>query len=182
MAAKKSFKPQNLRSLLGFLLVVIIVGSGALFYFSLEQVRQYAISVNHRIQDADASAGQIQQLQLLKSKLASSNDLVTKANQLFSTPDAYQTQALTDIRNYASATGLSVASTSFGDPTTNGGVYSITITLSKPVSYSKLLAFLNDVEGNIPKMQVSSLDLSYVESGNADSVNVGDTTIKISVH
>jgi hypothetical protein len=180
MKPKKLFGPENLRSVLTALLIIILLLGSGLFYLGLNMVREYAIAVNQGIADAEASAQQIQGLQVLKGQLAQSNSLIEKANQLFTTPAGYQSQTLTDINNYATAAGLTIASTTFNDPT-GTGVYSATVTFKDPVSYSKLLAFLHNIEGNLPKFQVSSVSLGYKAGGNADSVSVASINIDISV-
>jgi len=179
MQPKKQFRPANLRTLLGFLLVVIVLGGSAIFYWGLGLVRDYATEVNQTVVDADASANQIQELQTLKAQLAQSNSLVEKANQLFSTPDAYQARALSDVTNYANAAGLSIANTS-SDGESTPGAHTLTVTFKNPVSYSKLITFLSNVESNLPKLQVSSLSLNR-SGGGADSVSVSEIKIDISV-
>ena len=177
---KKEFKPQNLRSILATLLIVLLLGGGAAFYWGLGIVREYAATVNQRLADAEASGAQIQELQTLKNQLAQSNSLVKKANQLFATPASYQSRVLADLKNYADSAGLSITDTSFS-PANESASHSITITLEEPVSYTKLITFLNNVESSIPKLQVSSITLGQATGGNADSVDVEDIKINISV-
>lgn len=180
MKPKKQFRPQNLRTILAFLMVVIVVGGGAVFYWGVGLVREYAVSVEQRLADAKASEQQLRGLQTLKSQLAQSDSLVDKANQLFATPETYQQKALGDIKKYADAAGLDIANTSFGDPATDGA-YSIAVTLREPVAYSKLVKFLATMESNLPKLQVNSISLGRVEGGSGDSVKTGDIKINISV-
>ncbi len=180
MKPKKQFRPQNLRAILAFMLVVLVLGGGAAFYWGIGLVREYAVEVEHRLADADASGQQLQGLQTLKNQLAQSDSLVEKANQLFATPASYQQLALKSVKNYADAAGLSIANTSFGDPGAEGS-HTLAMTLRGPVSYSKLIAFLSNIESNLPKMQVSSISLGRTETGAADSVRTGDIKINISV-
>ncbi len=180
MKPKKQFGPSNLRTILAVLLVVIIGAGGALFYFGLGMVREYAEEVNQSAVDAEASGKQINQLQTLRNQLSQSNSLVDKANQLFATPANYQTQALRDVKNYANAAGITIASTNFSDPAQTG-TYSMTVTFKNPVTYSKLIAFLNNLEGNLPKLQVSSIALGHADSSNPDYVQTGEIKIDVSV-
>ena len=177
--AKKSFKPQNLRSLLGFLIVAVTLGGGALFYYGLEQVKAYAISVNERLEDAEASDTQVQQLQVLKNQLAQSKQLVSKADKMFASSSSYQSQALNDIRNYADQVGISVAGTDFENSEDNSNI--VIVKLENPTSYKKLIQFLTLLEGNLPKMQVTSIETKYVPGGDTDAVEVGDIKINVSV-
>lgn len=179
MKPKKQFRPQDLRSLLTTILIIVLVGSGITFNWGLSVIREYATDVDHRLADADASGKQIEELQTLKTQLTQSNSLVDKANQLFVAPASYQSQALSDVKNYADATGLSIANTSF-DTSEETGTHTMTLSLNQPVSYSKLIAFLNNIESNLPKLQVSSISLGKADS-NADSVRTGEIKIDVSV-
>lgn len=177
MKPKKQFKPQNLRAILTTLLVVLVVGGGGLFYYGLTLVQEYSVDVNHRLADATASGEQISQLQTLKTQLSQSNSLIEKANQLFVNPSTYQGQMLNDVKNYADAAGLGLAATSFEDPATTG-TYTMKLTLRQPVSYSGLINFLNNIESNLPKLQVSSIELKYANVKDPNSIGTGEIKIE----
>lgn len=178
MKQDKQFKPKNLRVILVGLLIIIPIAAAAAFYWGLSQVRDYSVKVDHRLADADASGLQIQGLQTLKTQLDQSSTLIDKANQVFVTPDNYQSRALSDVQNYAIASGISIAK-AVAD--TSGGGHSIIVTLKEPVRFSQLIAFLNNIEGNLPKLQVSSITLGHVDGGSATSVSVSDIKIDVSV-
>jgi len=176
--ATKAFKPQALRGFLIFLLGVVIIGGAGIFYLGLAEVRKFATEVNHSIADAEASGGQVDALQALRRQLAQSETLIAKADQMFATPDNYQTQALTDIRAYANTAGVSITKTSFDDQAAESGRI-MTVSLQSPVSYPKLIQFLDGIESNVPKMQVSNIDLGHVPGGGASTVAVSDIKIMI---
>jgi Tfp pilus assembly protein PilO len=176
--AKQTFKPQALRTVLFVTFVIVIVGGLGLFYLGLSEVRKFAVEVNHSIADAAASNVQVQALQGLKSQLAQSEALIAKANQMFATPASYQNQAIADTRNYAIASGLTIEKISFDDVIA-GSSPTMTVGLKAPVSYSKLIRFLDGIEGNVPKMQVSNIGINHVNGGGADSVAVDDIKITI---
>lgn len=176
MKQKQTFRPANLRSLLVVLLSVIILGGSALFYVNLTAIREYASEVNQTIADANASSKQLQGLQTLKNQLSQSTALIDKANQLFTTPDAYQSQALNDIKRYADAAGIAITSTTFSD-----SGHSVTVALKNPVAYTRLITFLANIESNLPKLQVSALSLDPPDNGSPSSVKVNDIKIDISV-
>ena len=178
MKQDRQFKPKTLRTILATLLFIIPIGAAATFYWGLSQVREYSIKVSHRLVDADASGEQIQGLQTLKTQLDQSSSLIEKANQVFVTPDTYQSRALSDVQNYAAAAGLSIAK-AVADTST--GTHAIVVTLKEPVTFSQLITFLNDIEGNLPKLQVSSITLGHVNGGSATSVSVSDIKIDVSV-
>jgi len=173
----KPTSPQSLRGVLTVLLIVAIAGGAGLFYLGLQDVRSYAIEVNHSIADAEASRTQVQSLQVLKGQLSESEALIAKANQMFATPNNYQSAALTDIATYASASGLTITKTSFDE----AAIGTMTVGLKSPVSYKKLVQFMSNLEGNLPKMHVSEITLNHTVGGNADSVTVDDIKIMIAI-
>ena len=177
---RKGFTPQKMRALLSVMLVLVTLGSGALFYYALGETRKYGTEVNHRLLDADASYEQLSSLQALKTQLTESETLVGKANQLFATPDNYQAEALAAVRNYATVAGLSITNTRFADA--EDGSKTIVISFNEgSVTYDKLIYFLRNVEENVPKLQVTSLPVSHITGGDSNSIKVGDITIKIYV-
>jgi len=176
--ASTTLKPQTLRAVLCVTLVIIIAGGLGLFYLGLNEVRKFAVEVNHSVTDAEASRVQVQALQGLKGQLAQSETLIAKANQMFATPDNYQNQAIADTRNYAAASGIAIAKISF-DESIAGSNPTLSVSLRAPVPYDKLIQFLDGIEGNIPKMQVSKVGLNHVNGGNANSVAVDDIKITI---
>lgn len=172
MKPKQQFRPSNLRALLSVLLVLVILGGGALFYWGITMVREYAVTVSQQ-------TAQVEALETLKAQTPQGDTTTSQISQLFATPSSYQTQLLADVKSYASAAGLTLAATNFNNPAE--GSYGMTVTLKAPVSYSSLIAFLNNIEGNIPKLNVSQITLGHVSGGGADSVKVGDIKIDIAV-
>lgn len=179
MKPKKQFKPQNLRALLIVIFIAVILGGGALFYWGVGLIRSYAVEVEHRIIDAEASRQQISQLQSLRAEITQNNSLIQKANLLFATPETYRTQAQNDLTRYAAASGVRIKETTFADPT--DGTYTITIKLNNPVKFTSFISFLNNIEGNLPKMQVHSISLAKPDPNSSGNLNVDEMTIGILV-
>ncbi len=181
---KTGMKATSLRSLLTFLIVILIAGTVVGFYLGLQLVREASVEVSHTAQDAQASGKAIDELQQLKVTLTQSQALVTKANQLFTTSTGYQAQALKDVQKYASETGVTISKTNFdtgaNDPNLSTNAKPFSITLQSPVSYSKLINFLDAIEGNLPKMQVTSMELTRPAAGGIDNVGIGDVKIVVS--
>ncbi|MFY9228085.1 MAG: hypothetical protein WAO28_02045 [Candidatus Microsaccharimonas sp.] len=180
---KKSggMKATSVRGLLSFVVVLLILGIAGGFYLGLQKVREFSISVNHTVANADASGGSIDELQKLKQALAQSETLVNKANLVFSTEASYQSQALKDVQKYAGTFGITIKNTDFGGATSTVGARSFVITLQSPVDYAKLLQFLDAIEGNLPKMQVATISLNRPKTGDVNrSVETGTITIGIS--
>lgn len=184
----KKLTAKTTRNILGSLLVIIILGSIAGFYFGLQLVKDYALEVSHAVTDSNASGKTIEQLGVLKQQLAEGQPLVTKANQLFSTPSTYQTQALKDISKYASEAGVTISgidslgAASESDPAaTTPQTYSEVITIQSPVSYVSFVKFINAIEGNLPKMQITGISLKRPTAQSGDLIITDKITISVSV-
>lgn len=180
MEKKKSFSPQSLRSLLGFLLFVLIAGGGALFYLGIEQLKGYSDKVNQELAAAAAGEARVDDLRALKSALANSTDLVAKVDSLFSTPVSYKAQVEADLRNHAAAAGITIDSISFDDIAVSQGRYIAAVEFTKTVEYEKFIKFLDGIETNIPKLQVDSLTVNRVETDRA-MVAVSNMQVKVAV-
>jgi len=176
------------RNILSFVMVILILGAGAGFYYGLQIIKTYAVDVSHTVADASASRKNIEELGVLKQQLAQRNALVTKANQLFATPDNYQLQALKDIQKYASDAGITISNTEF-DKDSSGNTpppaaagssaHSVLVTLQSPVSYAKFLQFLDAVEGNLPKMQITGVSISRPNDASGDLITSDKLTITV---
>jgi hypothetical protein len=175
---KESMKATSLRTLLIVVILLLIAGSAGAFYYGLQRVRDFAEEVARTSADANASGDQIDKLQELKNDLAESETLVNKANQVFSTPQAYQADALKAVQKYAGAYGLTVSNTNF-DVQSPAGAKAFVITLASPADYESFLRFLNAIEGNVPKMQVTSLKVERPDSGSGSEIKIGDISITI---
>jgi hypothetical protein len=178
MATKQQgFTPQSTRTLLSVALTLAILGGAALFYFGLGIIKEYSSQVNGRVAEAETSQQQSSQLQELAQQVTQNEALLAKADRLFIGADTYQAQVLTDIKNYAAQTGLSLAGTDFQD--TSSGSYNVSIRFSGPVSYDSFVQFLLLVESNIPKMQPTSVEIA--RTADPSTVEIKNITINVSV-
>jgi hypothetical protein len=191
------------RTVLALTLVVVIIGSVAGFYFGLQIIKGYALQVAHTVADSSVSDKNFGQLGQLKQQLASGQILVAKADALFSTPATYQTQALKDISKYAAVSGITISSidsakpltataspavgpvatpaTTVAAPATPAADYSEVITIQSPVSYVKFLQFLDAIEGNLPKMQITGISVGRPKVVSGDQITTDKITITVSV-
>lgn len=192
--------------MLAFTLVIVIIGAAAGFYLGLQVIKGYALEVAHTVADSSASDKNFEQLGQLKQQLASGQVLVAKADALFSTPTTYQTQALKDISKYAAVSGVTIssidsakaasvpASSATGPVTTQAPTkpalitpaapatdYSEVITIQSPVSYVKFLQFLDAIEGNLPKMQITGISVGRPKVVSGDQITTDKITITVSV-
>ena len=165
---KKGLTATSLRTLLITVLVVIIAAASAGFYFGLQYLYTFAVSTTQATITATSSNGESAQLQKLQQSLAAQQAVIAKTNALFSTSDTYQAQVVTDINRYAAEAGLPTPSYNFSPkapsaPTGPAALprssTSFTVSLPASVPYNSMLTFLSGIEQNIPKLQVSGIDL-----------------------
>lgn len=172
----------SLRGILATMIVLMIALAGVGFYFAQTWLRDYSKTVGQAVADSISTGNDIQNLQKLQGELEERQDTIAKASNLITSTQTYQSQSIQDLKTYAAISGVAISNFSF---TTIGATASassgsgVTVTLSSPVPYTSLLKFLTLVEGNIPKMQVSSMSLGRI-AGSADSVKIDTITIEVS--
>jgi len=167
-------KPTTVRKILFLALFLVIGLAVGGFYLGLQQIRSVAVEVSRTTEDATASGKQVEQLRELQVQLEKTRTLVEKADKIAVSSSSYQSQALKDLSKYAATAGISLTSTDFP-----GGNGQIKIAFTQPVSYAKLLYFLELIEGNLPNMQLAGITVSRPENPTGDSVNVTDITLKV---
>jgi hypothetical protein len=183
----------GLRGLLITLLILIVGLAGVGFYFTQSWLRGLAITVSHTVVDSHASDNNVSGLQKLQADLAQEQQITTKAGALLASPDNYQAQAIKDIDAYGLSTGVSIQNYTFAsDSTTSattvgttpaaatvGGAATstVTVTIASPVQFTSLMKFMMAIERNLPKMQISSINLSRSTDGS--SVTTDALTIEI---
>jgi len=182
LGQSKKMSATTIRNILAFLLVIITIGAAAGFYMGLQIIKAYSLDVSHTISDSNASGKQVEQLSGLKQQLADGQALVTKADQLFSTPETFQTQVLKDVSKYASETGVTISNIESVAPVPGAATTepSQVITLQSPVSYFSFLKFIDAIEGNLPKMQITGINIGRPAAASGDSITTQKITITVS--
>lgn len=182
---KSSMSPTVLRGLLGTAVVLSIGLAGVGFYFAHGWLAELAVSVSNKVAESSTSGSDLQALSRLQQEIASQQEVATKASSMFTSSQTFQTQAVKDLGIYAAATGITISNFTFGTPATtavstgiSGLDSTITITLTSPVSYTSLLKFMQAIESNLPKMQISSVNLTRIE-GDSQSVQIDQLTIGV---
>lgn len=184
---KKGMTATSFQKILIFLVCLVVGLTATGFIYGLGEIRKLAIQVNNKVEDAEASGDQIDELRRLQQTLSQSDSLVQKANRMFTAEATFTSDAVRDLARYASVAGIGIENSTFienAEVTTPGAASQrfIRITLSgQPVSYAKLLHFMELIEGNLPKMQINTITVSRPDQTNGDAVTVGDITIGVSV-
>lgn len=181
------------RNVLSFILVLVIIGAAVGFYFGLQFIKTYAVEVSHVVTDSKAAGESEKSLSTLKTELSNGEELVGTANKLFSTSSTYKEQIQSDITRYASEAGITVISI---DPSSDAAPAgpnkapsaprgstptdtSEVITIKSPVSYAKLIQFMQSIEDNLPKMQITAIGISRPAVASGDEVITDKITISV---
>lgn len=181
---KSGLSAVTLRGMLGTGIVLLILLAGVGFYFAQNWLQSFAVTVSHKVADSKASDTGLQSLHTLQAELSSQQSIITKTNSIFASANSYQTQAVQDLTTYAAATGMTISNYTFpvaAATATGTGtlpVTQVTIALGSPVSYTNLLKFMSEIEGNLPKMQITGVNLSRI-SGDSPSVKIDALTIAV---
>lgn len=183
MNSKSKINAVTVRGILSTGLVLLIVMAGVGFYFAQNWLQEMAISVSHTVAQSTTSDKSVQDLKQLQDELATRQDIITKTNSIFTSTATYQTQAVEDLIAYATSSGITISNYSFPAPTASTAASStpttlVTITLTSPVSYTSLLKFMSLIEGNLPKMQITSINLGRIVGDN-EAVKIDQLTVAV---
>ncbi|HSE61352.1 MAG TPA: hypothetical protein VLA88_03580 [Candidatus Saccharimonadales bacterium] len=158
----------KLRYMLIGLVVVLLASFGAGVWWVQGMLAEKVRETDHARTDADLSGTELQQLKQLKKQLEDQKDIVDRAKQIAATSAQYQyqDQVIKDVADYAARYGIQVntfdfSTTNKNAAATNGAKKTpFTVSLKGPLAYVTFLNFLRDLEGNLTKIQVTSLTLA----------------------
>lgn len=191
-----------------FLILAIIVGIFYIGRQQLSVIAVSVNHANADAAASDNNLSTLQKLQETLKTNQSVIDRATKLDAT-STGYDYQNQILDDLANYGRQTGVTFtgadfsvatatpATTSVAPATAPGATTSpvggstpaatvapvktitVTVTLDSPVSYTSLLNFIHAIEQNLPKMQISRLNISRYDK---DPTKVNVTSFGIEMY
>lgn len=188
----------RLRLILVSSLFVIAIVEAVIFTFAYGQLSQTAVDASHTAVDASASENNLATLQKIKKILEEEKDVVSRASSIVADSQSYQyqDQIITDLNNFANKNGVSITNVDFSGgqaPAASGQTAapaptpapaglkstSVTVTLKTPVNYDNLLRFIEAVEQNLTKMQISKISLS---KGSATGNDITSDALTIEVY
>lgn len=152
-------------------LIVLLLGGFGFGTWWLQGVLSESVKVTDHVKiDAEVSTSELQQLKNLQKQLAEEQDLIERTKEIAATTEQYryQDQVISDLADYAARRGIQISTFDFSGaartkPTELVGGAKRTpfsVTLKGPVAYATFLRFLQDIEANLTKIQVTSLTLS----------------------
>lgn len=186
-----------LRGILIFVIFVMIGASATGIYFAQKWLLGLAGTISQTVADSNSSGNNSQAAAQLQAELAAQQSVIEKTSLISVSRQNYQSKAIQDLDQYASDAGITISNYSFSQATpatsttttsasTATGAVStnpvVTATLTSPVSYEKLLKFMNYVESNLPKMQIASVNLGRAAGSGSDSVRIDQLSIEVSVN
>ncbi len=193
---KSNMSAKTLRGVLIFLIFLIIGGSAVGIYFAQKWLLSQAQTISQTVAESNSSGNSTQAAARLQAELAAQQSIIAKTSILTVPRQEYQSKSIQELDQYAADAGITLSNYSFSaaataaastttaaataTPTSENPI--VTATLSSPVSYGKLLKFMNYIENNLPKMQIVSVNLGRSTDGSGDSVKIDQLTIEVSVN
>lgn len=179
-------KSKSLRLVLSILIVIVIGLLTLGFYFAQDWLSTFAHSVGQTMAKSTISVTGAQSLTELQQTLDDKEYIITKLDHLIAPSQNYQSQIIDDLSKYATTNGITitdynVASPAITNTTTSStigvGLSYITITIGNPVQMASLIKFFKLIETNLPKMQLTGINISGETSSTM--VTVDDLTIGV---
>ena len=184
---KSSIKATSLRSAMSVAVFIIIILSSVGFYYAQNWLNQLAIEIGSTVSESTAGNDD-QALKQLQDDIAKNQISANKASSIIASNQNYKSLIVEDLNKYTSSTGVSMVKYEWNQSVPAGttalaaidGVSSdyITITLGNPVTFTNLMQFIKAIESNLPKMQITGINLSR-DSNSANAVTVEPITIGV---
>lgn len=165
----KIIKATSLRSIMiiALLLTLALVGVG--FYFAQEELTTFSDTVISAMSRSKTGITSAQGLESIEKALSARSVDIAKADMITPTSADYQSQAIKDLTIYASKTNVTITDYSVVEssvigvtPLTIEGVKTeyIKLTFGEAIDFNDFIKFLQLVETNTPKMQVTGIEIS----------------------
>lgn len=188
---KSSMSATKLRATLSTFVVLIIVIIGVGFYFTYDFLTKQAAEVNSIVLTSTAGSGNSESVAELQKAIKDMQPAIAKANAIITPSTSYTEQIISDLNKIAEQSGVLIADYSFADGATAGAtgtpaptsisgvqVKSATVKIASPVEYSSLLKFLQLIETNLPKMQISGITVAR-DTSSSSTVTVQPLTVEV---
>lgn len=170
----------NVRTLLIVLLVILVLFITGGFVFFYGQLNGLAQDIH------DSTANVINERakeNSLKQQLTTFQEPLEKAGNITVSADNYSNQVIKDLTFYADKTGVKITGYTTDSTKTSSNIagvstQNITATLANPVNYDNFLHFLKLIETNLPKMQITGVNISSIVDSTT-LIEVEPLTIRV---
>ncbi len=176
---KSSLTAVTLRNILALVFIAAVIAVVGGFYYAQQSLKDYA-SVGST--SSNASGVSSQDLKQLQNQIAANQQYSDKALAMISSATGYQDKAMSDITKYAVAAGVSITAHNFDPPSSSSvpiaGVTStyVNVSVANPVPLVNILKFIKLIETNLPKMQLTGINMAY---SSKDKVVVAPLNIEL---
>ena len=195
---KKALNASIARIVLSLLLLIILSAMVGLVIFAYSFLSKTSEEVGKMQTEAATVDAKIQSLLASKSQLNRNSDIANKAKNIVSESKLYQyqNQIIQDLNTYADRAGIPIKSFTFQNepaaaavktatpsakqPSTNpSGTKStfVSIQLGDSIDYTKFLHFLNLIEKNVTRMQLSGVSIS--RGANKHEISIQALEVKV---
>jgi hypothetical protein len=175
-------KASALRGMLIAALFMALIGASAGFYFTLNALTSMVNDIRTNSPALTSNDSIVKATSALKAFTLKNKVVGDKADTFIIASADAQSKIMSDIKKYATSTGISVSNFSFNKSNTaqasTGGdpiAELVTITLDNPVNFNGMMKFLILIENSLPKMQISGINISASDN---TTVKVDPITIK----
>lgn len=179
----------KLRIIMFIAMVIMLTVSIISFFFIQQKLYNFANVISVNKQEINSSNITPQKVSKLKTEMSNIQNEILKSSSIAIPIENYQTQAINDLKKYANETGIIINDDySFNRPTSlgistqliagNSQTQPVNITIANPVDYSSFIKFIMLVETNLPKMQLTGINISRVD-GSGTQINVEPLIIEV---
>ncbi len=174
---------------LGSSLIVLIIAAGAAIYYGQTRLSDFARSANHVKIDTEVNELNILQAKKLENAMKEQRENAARAAAVVADSKyyTYQNQIVNDLNNYARIANITILGFNFSTNTTANKqkvaagpkTVTATISLKSPMPYDDYFHFLQLIENNLTKMQVSELT---IQSELRNSGMIAASSIQVEVY
>jgi len=189
---ENDIKANTLKKIMITIITIMIISSGLGFYFVQNGLKDLTIETNTLMFKAYNNDSKSRS----KDNAAPATDsqiikLADRTMELISQPANFEQKSKSDITKYAQESGITINSITLvsddqnnqdGKPPLANGVSSkkMLVSIGSPAPFNGLLKFAKAIETNLPKMQITNMNLSNIRA-NKDSVTIEPITIEVYV-
>lgn len=193
---KKILNASIMRIIMTLLLIVILAAMIGAVTFAYSFLSKASEDVGKMQNEAVAIDSKIQNLLVLKDQLDKNSDVAKKAKNIVSESKMYQyqNQIVQDLSTYADRAGIPIRAFTFQSDSKNSaqspaakkktntgpaGIKStfVSIQLGEKIDYVRFLHFLNLIEKNVTRMQLSGVAIS--RAPDSREVSVQEFEVKV---
>jgi hypothetical protein len=182
---KSTMTPKKLRIILILVMVIMVGVSVGGFTVVQGKLSEYATTITQLNANAQSGDESIQTLEQVKTKLKQEQANIELTRSFVADSSTYSERVISDLTRIANTAGVTITSFNFSSstspqPTTSPGTTSpaapittsgitqksVALTIKNPIKYTKFMTFLELIETNPLKMQLSDVSMAKETDDN----------------